>query len=126
MSNAARFSKATYHKRLPIKLSDSKTAPKTYWSILKIFVNGLKIPLIPPLLVNNEFVTDFLVKANLFNDFFREQCRPIKNDSSLPINQTIETVTRLSDITIDTDTIIKLIRSLDPNKAHGCDGISIL
>ena len=26
---------------------------------------------------------------------------------------------------IDTDTIIKLIHSLDPNKAHGCDGISI-
>ena len=30
-----------------------------------------------------------------------------------------------SNITIDADTIIKLIRSLDPNKAHGCDGISI-
>ena len=56
---------------------------------------------------------------------FREQCRPITNDSSLPNNQTLETVTRLSDINIDTDTIIKLIRSLDPNKAHSCDGISI-
>ena len=54
----------------------------------------------------------------------------IKNDSSLPNNQDIETVTGLSDITIGADTIIKLgllvhyqIRSLDPNKAHGCDGI---
>ena len=65
------------------------------------------------------------MKANLFNDFFKEQCRPITNGSSLPISQTTETVTRLSNITIDTDTIIKLIRSLDPNKAHGCDGISI-
>ena len=64
------------------------------------------------------------MKASLFNDFFRDQCRPITNDSSLPINQTIETATMLSDITIDTDTIIKLIRSLDPNKAHGCYGIS--
>ena len=65
------------------------------------------------------------MKANLVNDFFREQCRPIKNDSSFPNNQTTETVTRLSGITIATDTTIKLIRSLDPNKAHGCDGISI-
>ena len=65
-------------------------------------------------LVNNEFVIDFLVKANLFNNFFREQCRPITNDSSLSNNQTTETVTRLSDITIDTDTI-KFILSLDPN-----------
>ena len=66
-----------------------------------------------------------LVKANLFNEFFREQCRPITNDSSLFNNQVFETVTRLSNFTIDTDTIIKLIRSLDPNKAHICDGISI-
>ena len=56
---------------------------------------------------------------------FREQCRPNTNDSSLLNNQTIETTTRLSDINIDTDTIIKLIHSLDPNKAHGCDGIYI-
>ena len=47
------------------------------------------------------------------------------NDSSLPNNQAIETVTRLSDINIDTDTTVKLIHSLDPNKVHGCDGISI-
>ena len=125
LSNAISFSKAKYHKRLAFKLNDPKTAPETYWSILKTFLNGSKIPLIPPLLVNKEFVTDFLDKANLFNDFFRKQCRPITNDSSLPNNQTIETVTRLSDINIDTDTIIKLIRSLDPNKARDCDGISI-
>ena len=91
-----------------LQLNDPKTAPETYWSILKAFVNSSKIPLIPPLLVNNEFVTDFLVKANLFNDFFREQCRPITKNSSLPNSQIIETVTRLSDITIDTDTIINL------------------
>ena len=65
------------------------------------------------------------MKANLFIEFFREQCRPTTNGSSLPNNQITETVTRLSDITIDTDTIIKLIRSLDPNKAHGYDGISV-
>ena len=66
----------------------------------------------------------FLAKANPFIDYVKERRRPIANDSSLPNNQTTETVTRLSDINIDTDTIIKL-RSLDANKAHGCDGISI-
>ena len=118
LSNAT-ISKAKYHERLAIKLNDPN------WSIVKTFVNGSKVPLIPPLLVNNGFVTDFLDKANLFNVFFREQCRPITNDSSVPNNQTIETVTRLSGINIDIDTIIKLIRSLDLNNAHGCDGISI-
>ena len=123
LSNAISFSRDKYHERLAVKLSDPKTAPKTQLSILKTFANGSKIPLILPLLVNNEFVTDFLAKANLFNDFFREQCGLITNDNSLPNNQTIETATRLSGIKIDTDTIIKLIRPLDPTK--GCDGISI-
>ena len=90
------------HERLAIKLNDLEKAPKPYWPILKTFVNASKIPLIPPLLVKNEFVTGFLFKENLFNNFSREQCRPITDDGFLPNNQTIETVTRLSDINIDT------------------------
>ena len=115
LSNAISFSKVKYHERLAIKLNDPKTAPKTCWSIAKIFFNVSKFPLISPILVYNEFITNFSVKANLFNDFFREQCRPIRNDSSLPNNQTIETVNRLLDINIYADTAIKLICSLDPN-----------
>ena len=59
-----------YYRRIASKLNDPSTAPKTYWSILKSFVNGKKIPLIPPILVNDQLVTNFLEKANLFNDFF--------------------------------------------------------
>ena len=44
---------------------------------------------IPSLLINNEFVTNISDKANLFNNFFRKQCRPIANDSSVP-NRTLE------------------------------------
>ena len=121
LSNAISFSKVKYHERLAIKLNDPKTAPKTCWSISKIFVNVSEFPLISPILVNNEFVTDFSVKANLFNDFFTEQCRPITNDSSLPNNQTIETVNRLLDINIGADTTIILICSLEPSQGHGCD-----
>ena len=70
ISNAISSSKLKYHERLANKLNDLKTAPKTYWAILKTFVNGTKIPLILPLLVDNKLVTDFLDKANLFNNFF--------------------------------------------------------
>ena len=65
----------------------------------------------------------FLVKLNLFNDFFREPYRRIINDSSLPNNQIIETIIKLSDFNNDADTIMKLIHSLDPNKTDGCNGI---
>ena len=43
---------------------------KTNWSILKTFGIDTKIPLIPPLLVDDQLATDFLEKAKLFNNFF--------------------------------------------------------
>ena len=39
-SNAVNSSKLKYHWRLALKFNDPKTAPKTYWKILKTFVNG--------------------------------------------------------------------------------------
>ena len=92
---------------------------------MKTFVNGSKVPLIPPLLVDNKLVTDFLDKANLFNNFFAKQCTPISNDSTVPLNINLETRERLSSLEFCVDDIVKIIRSLDQNKAHGHDEISI-
>ena len=78
------------------KLNDPKTAPKTNWKILKTFVNGTKIPLIPPLVAGNQLVSDFFVKANLFNDNFSKQCTIIDNKSSIPANISLEIEERLS------------------------------
>ena len=125
ISNAVNSSKLKYHERLAINFNDPKTAPKTYWEILKTFVSGTKIPLIAPLLVGNQLVTDFLVKANLFNDFFSQQCTAVDNDSSIPPNITFATEQKLSTLELCTDDIVKIIKSLDPNKAHGHDEISI-
>ena len=90
--------------------NDPKTAPKTYWAILKTFVNGSKIPLIPPLLVDNKLVTDFLDKANLFKNFFTKQCTPISNDSTVPVSINFETMERLSSSEFRVDDIVKIIR----------------
>ena len=65
-------SKNEYYYRLGTRLNDPSTSAKSYWTIFynKTFYNKRKIPLTPPLLVNNSFATDFKKKANLFNDFF--------------------------------------------------------
>ena len=65
-------SKHKYHARLSKKLSDPATSPKSYWSILKTFLNNKKIPCIPPLLHENKFIIDFRKKAEIFNTFFCE------------------------------------------------------
>ena len=125
ISDAITSSKLKYYEGLANKLNDPKTAPKTYWKILKTFVNGTKIPLIPPLLVGNQLVSDFLEKANLFNDYFSKQCTTIDNNSAIPANTSFVTEERLSTFEICPGDIVKIIRSLDPNKAHGHDEITI-
>ena len=125
ISNAITSSKLKYYERFANKLSDPKAAQKTYWKILKTFLNGTKIPLIPPLLVGNQLVSDFFVQANLFNYYFSKQFTIIENNISIPANTSFENEERLSTFEICLGDIVKIIRSLDPNKAHGHDEISI-
>ena len=66
------------------ELSNSETAPKTYWKILSRFLSNKKIPSILPLLVNGEMISNFSKKAEIFNKFFASQCTPLSNTSTLP------------------------------------------
>ena len=106
------------------RLNDPNTSAKSYWTILKTFYNKRKIPLIPPLLVNNSFATDFKEKATLFNEFFCKKCTPVANDSTLPTLLETPNETLFSPEIIASD-IEKIIKALNVNKAHGHDEISI-
>ena len=114
-----------YYENLAKKLNNPLLQVKTYWSILKTFYNEKNIPLIPPLLVDDNFVTDNQTKANIFNTFFAEQCTPLNNSSVLPVNQMFLTQSRLNFINFNEDEILKVIRALNIHKAHGHDDISI-
>ena len=103
--------KALYYDNLAKKLNNLLLHAKMYWSILKTFYNDKKIPLIPPLLVDDKF--------------FAEQCTPLDNNSSLPVNQLYLTQSRLTSLDLDDDELLKIIRALNINKAHGHDDISI-
>ena len=59
ISDPITSSKVKYYECLANKLNVSKTAPKIYWKILKMFVDGTKIPLIPPFLVGNQPLSVF-------------------------------------------------------------------
>ena len=75
--------------------------------------------------LKNRFITDFKEKTELFNSFFSDQCSLLKNCSKLPTNLRYITVKRLRTINFTTDNIEKNILSLNPNKAHGHDNISM-
>ena len=79
-------SKEKYYTKLSSRLADPLTSPKTYWSILKTFLNNKKIPCIPPLFHENQFITDFKEKAELFNHYYVNQYSLLSNNSVLPPN----------------------------------------
>ena len=106
-------------------MTNPLTSTKTYWSILKSFLNNKKIPCISPLFHQNRYIIKYKDKAELFNNFFANQCSPIKNSSVLPSVLFKRTENVISSIDFGSDDIAKIIQKLDPNKSHGHDMISI-
>ena len=123
--NLVRDTKTEHHSKLAAKLVNPSTSAKTYWSILKTFANGWKVSVIPPLLINNEFISNFKTKANYFNRFFNQQCTTISTDSSIPSSVNLATNEAVTIVNFDEQLISKLIVALNPKKAHGHDQLSI-
>ena len=122
---AIKDAKKSYYTRLANSLNDPSLASKKYWSILNQFLHKKKAPRIPPVRnATNNLVAGTSEKANIFNLFFANQCSLIETNSVLP-PENIKTNLRLNNIYLDETKVLALIRSLDSNKAHGWDEISI-
>ena len=116
--------KQNYLRKTGQILAHPGTSRKTYWTLINTVLNKAKIPIIPPLVENGLFITDFTEKAQLFNDYFILQCTTIDTGSEIP--QDIPgTSTLIDNFVISEEKILNIIRSLNPNKAHGWDEISI-
>ena len=89
------------------------------------FLNTIKIPSLPPVLISGETITNILEKANIFNEFFASQCTPLENNSKFPL-LLMNTDKRLNTVFIKKDDITSIIKSLNSAKDHGFDDISIL
>ena len=61
----------------------------------------------------------------MYNNFFADQCSILRNKNELPATLLKKTSESLTTIDFSNNDIIKIIRNLDPNKAHGYDMISI-
>ena len=104
---------------------DPITSSKAYWSILKTVLNNTTIPCIPPIYHNKNYITDFKENAQIFNNFFAQQCTLVENSSKLTIDSFKRANNLLSTISFTKDDIAKIIKNVNPNKAHGFDMISI-
>ena len=116
--------KQNYLRKTGQALANPETSSKTYWSLINTVLNKAKIPMIPPLSENGLFITDASEKAQLFNDYFILQCTTIDTGSDIPPEDLVNPI-QINDFDISDERILKILRSLHPNKAHGWDEISI-
>ena len=86
-------------------------------------MNRARLPVIPPLLIDNALVLNCIEKSKHFVKFFSKQCQPIANNSVLPPFNFL-TAQRLVSVLFEEANILSLIRNLNPNKATGPDEIS--
>ena len=69
-------------------------------------------------------VPNFSKKAELFNKLFASQCTPLSNTSTLP-PLTFRMDKRLSSLKINEDDILSIIKSLNSNKSHAWNKLSV-
>ena len=109
MSHYITGKKNEYNFELRQSLNNPIVSRYKYWAIFKIFYSGKKIPLIPPLVINNQLVTDFWEKASFSNFWFAKQYIHIKNNSSI------------GELQCDFDHVIKLSMSMCVGKKQRCN-----
>ena len=79
------------------------------------------MPVIPPILHDNKYITDFKQKTEVFNS----QCSPLINNSKIPSECPRKSNESLHSITFEINDIEKMIKNLEANKSHGHDMLSI-
>ena len=88
----------SHYERLANKLNDPTSSSKSYWSVSKTLVSDKNIPVMPEILVSNKIASNFRGKAIIFNDIINKHCNLNIKQYHPPINQTFETINRLSSI----------------------------
>ena len=104
-SNLVANAKENYYQNEGKKITQYFLGPKMYWSILNSFLGNKKIPITPPppLSDNGEIVTDYLSKAEIFNDYFASQCTPFDETDVVPCLQ-LRTQLKLSSVIYSKET----------------------
>ena len=82
--NTVEEAKSGYLKSLGDSLSNPRTGAKKYWTALKKLLNGYIATVIPPIILENIFITDIVEKCKIFNDFFSKQSKNIITNITLP------------------------------------------
>ena len=99
--------------------NDSSTITKKFWSYVKSNNNSHRIP--SSVSYNGVHKTDTADQANLFNNFFKDQFSD-KSSYNIDIDNSVNSSEKFG-ISFNTIDISLALKDINPNKAHGPDGI---
>ena len=122
--NMIRESKKTLNETIENKLNSNTLTSRDWWSTLKPVISPTNSSSIPPLENNGQTYTDNLDKANLLNNYFREQTLINDDNVNVPDVANYDIVNELSSIILTPAEIEIVLKSLPVGKAVGPDGIS--
>ena len=108
------------------KLKSDTLSPKQWWNMLKYFVapnSKSSIPP-PPLETNGQTCAEECEKANILNDFFKDQTLLDERNAEIPDIHSYPVNSPLSNIVLTSDEFESVLKSLPVGKAVGPDGIS--
>ena len=124
ITSMIRLSKQNHINTLADKLKSETLSSRDWWPTLKHFISTSQTSTLPPLQCNDELVTDDTEKANLLNDYFRDQTLLDDSNVEVPFIQDYPVTSYLNDINLNSDEIRQVLKSLPIGKASGPDGIS--
>ena len=119
-----RSSKQSYVNKLAEKLQSNELSSRDWWSTLKGFISPGKVKSIPPLKSDGNIVTESTEKANLLNNYFRDQTIIDDVNTDPPVATAYSLTSELDSLVLTSDEILSILKSLPLGKAAGPDGVS--
>ena len=104
---------------------EPSASPKTYWSVIKSFRNNKKYPVFHQFFTKIDLLQISKKKPNCSILFLLSNVQSKITIVKLLLSCILKLIKSLSNITFTEKDIEKVVQSLDPNKAHGHDMISI-
>ena len=107
------------------KLKSDSLSPNEWWKLLKYFrllIQNRLSP--PPLETDGQIYAEECEKANVLNDFFKNQSLLDEINAEIPDIHSYPVDSPLSNIVLTSDEVESVLKSLPDGKAVGPDGIS--
>ena len=115
----------TYFANLRSELDSREINVKKWWNLSKSILGCKLHPSIPPLIENDNIISNNSEKAEVFNQYFASQCRTPADDNSPQLPDfAYRTDARLDPFLLNENDVLKVTASLKTSSATGPDGLS--